>query len=430
MHFHFSFTAKIGNIYVMQDLLSYEGAEVDVVNRHHWTPLHVAIREGKNEMVQFLIENGADIKRITAFKWACTHLAALSTNNQLLYTLINAGGKELLDSTERSGKTPMIVAYSCGNTDTMKLLLELGAHSDGKYKGSSLLHSAVAKPSLESIKEIISPENINERGFHSCTPLHIAVLKATSVSNGQNEEAFSRLEIVQFLLENNADINAQDEQGQTPLHYAAAKSHFDTVQCLIKYKANVNVCDNKGMTPLYVAIQRKSANNIKTLLLDSNTDLTLTDRDNKSTVLHLAVHKNDIYLVKTLLQYKAEHGIVDKNGNLPLHIAAAKGNKAIARMLIKANNSTKTTKNANGETPGDVAAKSGKHQLISVLGSLSYEVAADYEIKTKGIKKVHLKNSERKLATGVATGDHFAKSRRRKDKPRKLKGGEKKNFDI
>jgi len=292
------------------------------------------------------------------------------------------------------------------------------------------LHSAVAKPSLVSIKEIISPENINERGFHNCTPLHIAVLKAANVSTGQNEEAISRLEIVQFLLENKADINAQDEQGQTPLHYAAAKSNFDTVQCLINYKANVNVCDNKGMTPLYVAIQRKSSNNIKTLLLDSSTDLTLTDKDNKLTVLHLAVYKNDTNLVKTLLQYKAKCDIVDKNGNLPLHIAATKGNKAIARMLIKANNSTKSTKNANGETPGDVAAKSGKHQLISILGSLSYEAAADYEIKTKGTKKINIKDSEKKLATGVATGDHYAKSRRRKDKPRKPKGGEKKNFDI
>jgi len=140
------------------------------------------------------------------------------------------------------------------------------------------------------------------------------------------------------------------------------------------------------------------------------------------------VNKNDTNLVKTLLQYKAKCDVADKNGNLPLHIVATKGNKAVARMLLKANNSTKTTKNVNGETPGDVAAKSGKHQLISILGSLSYEVAADYEIKTKGTKKVNLKKSEKKLATGVATGDHFTKHSRRKDKPRKPKGGEKKVF--
>jgi len=185
------------------------------------------------------------------------------------------------------------------------------------------------------------------------------------------------------------------------------------------------------MIPLYIAIRRKSDNNVKTILLDSNTDLSLAEDTNKWTVLHLAANQNDPSLVKTLLQYKAVCDVADKNGNLPLHIAATKGNKAICRILITANNSTKKSTNTNGETAGDLAAKRGNHHLIPVLGSLSPEVAADYEIRIKGTKKVNLKASSKKLAKGIATGERIPKSMRYKgDKSRKSKRSKEKSYVI
>ena len=42
-----------------------------------------------------------------------------------------------------------------------------------------------------------------------------------------------RLDILEFLLENGADVNAQDEDGQTCLHYAVSCDYVDLVKALV-----------------------------------------------------------------------------------------------------------------------------------------------------------------------------------------------------
>ena len=41
-----------------------------------------------------------------------------------------------------------------------------------------------------------------------------------------------------------------EDNGYTPLHYAARKNNFETIKALINNKANIDVEDNEGVTPL------------------------------------------------------------------------------------------------------------------------------------------------------------------------------------
>ena len=41
-------------------------------------------------------------------------------------------------------------------------------------------------------------------------------------------------------------INAQDDNGKTPLHLAMGRNHLQTIQMLIHFKANPNLTDNSG----------------------------------------------------------------------------------------------------------------------------------------------------------------------------------------
>ena len=56
-----------------------------------------------------------------------------------------------------------------------------------------------------------------------------------------------------FLLELNANINHQDDDGNTALHLAAAQMQNETAKILIEAKADVRIRNKKGMTPLMLA---------------------------------------------------------------------------------------------------------------------------------------------------------------------------------
>ena len=58
-------------------------------------------------------------------------------------------------------------------------------------------------------------------------------------------------------LDKGSDVNAKDEDGVTPLHYAAEGGYNEIVELLIDKGANVNAKDENGATPLDLAIQFK-----------------------------------------------------------------------------------------------------------------------------------------------------------------------------
>jgi hypothetical protein len=62
---------------------------------------------------------------------------------------------------------------------------------------------------------------------------------------------------ISVLLENGANVNAQDHKGSTPLHEAALHGRDSTVGLLLNNGAHVNIQDNDGSTPLHCAESSK-----------------------------------------------------------------------------------------------------------------------------------------------------------------------------
>ena len=57
-------------------------------------------------------------------------------------------------------------------------------------------------------------------------------------------------ELVELLIANGADVDAKDEDGWTPLHWATVNGHEATVELLLANGSDVNAKDNDGETPL------------------------------------------------------------------------------------------------------------------------------------------------------------------------------------
>jgi hypothetical protein len=57
------------------------------------------------------------------------------------------------------------------------------------------------------------------------------------------------------LLDEGAHVNAADDNGSTPLHFAANDDSADIVRILLDAGADINATNNKGETPLYNAVR-------------------------------------------------------------------------------------------------------------------------------------------------------------------------------
>lgn len=67
---------------------------------------------------------------------------------------------------------------------------------------------------------------------------------------------YGRREVVEFLLANDASIQACDEGGLHPLHNACSFGHADVVRLLLGAGASPNTTDNWNYTPLHEAASK------------------------------------------------------------------------------------------------------------------------------------------------------------------------------
>ena len=67
------------------------------------------------------------------------------------------------------------------------------------------------------------------------------------------------------LIANDADANAKDSDGWTPMHYAATEGYGKVVKLLLANGADANAKDSDGWTPLHYAARRGYAEVVKLL---------------------------------------------------------------------------------------------------------------------------------------------------------------------
>eukprot|EP00004_Rigifila_ramosa_P017889 TRINITY_DN4400_c0_g1_i4.p1 TRINITY_DN4400_c0_g1~~TRINITY_DN4400_c0_g1_i4.p1 ORF type:complete len:895 (+),score=217.72 TRINITY_DN4400_c0_g1_i4:60-2744(+) len=214
---------------VCESLLAH-GAKIDVQNHHGSTPLHNLYHY--YECVTLLIEHGAelDIKDNngdTPLHRACRDGLSFLSRQSVFFVvlLIQHGALTFLQN--NAGKTPLDVARETKNTVCVDLLTQEE-------------YFAVFSGSLSLIQRciILRKATVNSVGKESGMPLVCVAAKC------------GHTEIIQYLIDEGADIESQDKQGNTALHLACENGHPDVVIILLQYGANENAENDNGRTPL------------------------------------------------------------------------------------------------------------------------------------------------------------------------------------
>jgi ankyrin repeat protein len=138
---------------------------------------------------------------------------------------------------------------------------------------------------------------------------------------------------VQDLIDRGADVEAEDEYGRTPLHWASLNNYVAIAKLLIEAGADVKAKNVYGHTSLHYA----SANNhIETakLLIERGADLEAKTNDGW-TPLYWASARNFIEIVELLIERGADVNAKEEYGNTPLHLAHSDGMKTLLKKYMK-----------------------------------------------------------------------------------------------
>ena len=99
-----------------------EGASVDVQDKGHFTPLHLATLKGHVEVINKLLENHADIDARTTKGNTPLHLAAESGNLEVVEALIAKNAN--VDLKNEEGKAASDFAYDKGHLEVNNYIIQ------------------------------------------------------------------------------------------------------------------------------------------------------------------------------------------------------------------------------------------------------------------------------------------------------------------
>lgn len=204
----------------------------------------------------------------------------------------------------------------------------------------------------------------------SCWCLALALAAVPVQAGGRDAplvEAIKKgdVEAVQALLQKRTDVNAVEQDGTTPLHWAAEADDPTIVQLLIRAGANVKAANRYGATPLMAACIAGNAA-IVGALLRAGVDPNTASPDGE-TALMLAARSGNVEAVKALLargaDVNAREGLLQQTA---LMWAAAENHAETVKTLIEAGADVEA-RTDGGFTPFLFAVRAGQIDAVEAL---------------------------------------------------------------
>uniref|UniRef100_A0A8D8A120 Ankyrin-1 n=1 Tax=Culex pipiens TaxID=7175 RepID=A0A8D8A120_CULPI len=315
---HFSPTPKTYN------LLVREGANENVTDCNGNTVLHIAARDNRLELVEFLLnKKSSDVDCKNRIGQTAFHFASYGGHERIVELLIRKNAN--INVKDNLAKTAIFYAVKREHSSMIRCLKKHSAEIDlNDYKG--MLHTAVRQYKTEQVVSLLMVGvDVNEVDEYDRTALHWAASLAHS-------------EAVFHLVAAGANVNTLDKYGNYPLNYAAVcynlREHM--IGYLIDYSTNIDHRDNFGEPPLHSAIRSSHSDYLTNILIAKHASIYLVDL-NGNTPLHQAISRNKDGVAHLLIDLLAPPELTSQNnrGEIPLHLAVRENKLALVVKLVE-----------------------------------------------------------------------------------------------
>ncbi|XP_067051145.1 ankyrin-1-like [Acropora muricata] len=334
---------QVGHVLIVNYLLSLRALDVNCRNIHEETPLMIALREDRQELLEDLLLHGVDPNSRDMAGCTALHIAVGRTCVKSVEILIqNSADVNIKDS---SCRTALHVA--------------------------SRLNNSSSKSNVKVMKSLLSNNaDVNVADNQGRPPLHLTVI--------DNKDTLD-MTALECLLEHDADPSLTDAIERMPLSYYTA-FHGDDIPkqigLLSRGCSNLNNKDIIGRPPLLAIVwyfmERRNImeeesdivefQKVIRELVEAGVDINCQDIEG-STCLHHTVgrkgrtssHLKFSDFTRVLLDAGADRNARDVDGNTPAHIAAEGEDADQLRML--ASETWQDSPNLNGETVKDILCR-------------------------------------------------------------------------
>ena len=383
---------------------------MNIQNKNHLTPLHLASFFGWVKMVRILLDRGASANSEDNLGRTPLHLVAegsgdLGQDGVRVASLLLEHGADI-NAQGKDSAIPLHLASYYGGVDMVQMLLDHGATANSKGNlGRTSLHLVAGSKHypLDDVRVTLllleHHVDVNVQDEDNSTPLHVAsyygrvdmvdvLLRHGATANLEDNLGRTPLRFVagsrycpedngvpigRLLLWYGADVDAQDKANITPLQAATCLRRVDMVRMLLYCGANANLEVSMGWTMLHLVASGQcifglSAFRIAELLLEHGADVDVQDREN-TTPLHLASYLGSVEFSQLLLDHGASPNAQRKSGRTPLHLVAEGkeyGDARITDLLLEhgADVNARDTKNM---TPLHLASYCGNTEITQML---------------------------------------------------------------
>ena len=157
--------------------------------------------------------------------------------------------------------------------------------------------------------------------------------------------------------------NNQDNQKNRELLIISKKGDKEKLLELISSnKININYQNENGWSALHFA-SNEGSSKIVDILIKSKIDVNLKTNE-KKTALHISCFRGYFDISKLLIENGATINVRDNEKNLPIHICASQGHDELINYILEKNKSGIKIKNIYGKTPLDLATKESTKEII------------------------------------------------------------------
>jgi len=188
--------------------------------------------------------------------------------------------------------------------------------------GNTPLFWAVKNNHVDVIKTLIQYGSLNQTNALGDSPLHEAVRSGN-------------LSIVKEMVNNNAVVDVQNNEGYTPLHIAVIEGYSSIVEYLLNAGARADVVTIDGSTPIHLSTLT-SGFEILQIIVKQSLHYLFSQDEFGDTVVHWAVRENDESLLKMLVQLGAPFQTFNFDRESPMSLALAINHLRLIPLLTSA----------------------------------------------------------------------------------------------